>query len=175
MDPLEVLDKLNTWRRDWQEARDSRVRNTLRLSRDACYALVEISDVRSDTAVLLHERVKSLYQGAASVLGARLQNEDLEIVMLALASARMYYWIRFLNGSTSDELESLIRRRLKIYGAIPSSLGAVEFAFNQLAPNAKWMDGSGVTTEALDVLRHRCLEDFAGLDAVVDRYDKGVS
>ncbi|HJU43861.1 MAG TPA: hypothetical protein VJ691_13630 [Vicinamibacterales bacterium] len=65
---------------------------TLKLAVESCHALVEIEDVKSDHAVLLHERVKSLYQN----------------VMVALASGRIYYWIRYLKGATSDELNLLI-------------------------------------------------------------------
>jgi hypothetical protein len=171
VDPIDVLDKLNKWYREWQRTRDSLAQSTLKLALDSCHALVTIQDVRSDAAVLLHERVKSLYQLASSVLANRLQPEELETVIIALGSARMYYWIRYLNGATSDELEMLIRRKLKIYGSIPASLGAVQFLLQSLTPGEPLDSNDGVSAASLERLRHVCLADFAQLEVVVDRYN----
>jgi hypothetical protein len=170
MDPLAVLDRLNTWRRQWNDARESMVRTTLALALDSCRALISIEDIKSDSAVLLHERVKSLYQGASGVLSGRLQPEDLEIVIDALASARMYYWIRFLNGQAGDELEMLIRRRSKAYGGLPSSLGMVYLAIRAVVPQSHPADVPDLSEESLTTLKEGCLADVARLEVVVSRY-----
>lgn len=175
VDPVNVIKQLNEWRREWNEARDKRVHPTLRVALDACHALVALDEVRSDTGVLLHERVKSLYHGASSILGGRLQPEDLEVVIKALASARMYYWIRYLNGGSSDELEQLIRRRSGEYWDSPRSLGALYRAIKAVAPDAAVEDTSDVDARNLALLRDGCLADFARLELVVLRYGAGQS
>ncbi len=171
VDPIAVLDRLNAWRLEWHAARESMVRTTLALALDSCHALINIEDIKSDSAVLLHERVKSLYQGVSGVLGGRLQPEDLEIVVDALASARMYYWIRFLNGRFGDELEMLIRRRSKTYGNLPSSLSAVYLAIKAVSPQSHPKDvPDEISDESNIMLREGCVADIARLELVVSRY-----
>ena len=170
MNILEVLDRLDSWRRTWQAAKEAAQRKVLRLAVDSCNALVEIEDVKSDAGILLQERVRTLYSSASELFRGTLQAEELEIVINALASARIYYWVRFLNGHASDEIEQLIRRRAHIYGRLPSSLSIVDLAIRAVCD--QFSDGhQDVTEDVLLTLRQGCLADFARLEALSVKYD----
>jgi hypothetical protein len=82
----------------------------------------------------------------------------------------MYYWLRFLNGSTSDELEQLIRRRSETYGSVPPSLSALERAIAAVVPASALAAGLLTDEQRFEIIREGCVADFARLELVVVRY-----
>jgi hypothetical protein len=169
VNPIEIIHQLDVWRQELRDKHQALLQRTLRLATDACNALVQIDDIRSDAAVLLHERVKSLYKYAPTVLNGRVLPEHIETLMEALASARIYYWIRFLKGASGDELETLICHRQK-HWQISKSFSIVYHAIRAVCPNERPPDFVELTDESLAILRRGCLADFANLEVVAARY-----
>jgi hypothetical protein len=167
MDVIGILDRLNKWRSDWANAKAQARQDFLHLALDSCKALVQIEDVKSDEGVLLQERVRTLYRSASELLEGTLPPDELSVVVDALGSARIYYWIRFLRGRPGDEVEQLIRHRARIYGRLPSSLGIVDLALRAIC--GEFSDGQDLTEEALLKLRDGCLADFAKLEMLAAR------
>jgi hypothetical protein len=109
MNVLDIITKLDDWRSRWEAAKESARRKILRLVMESCHALVEIEDIRSDAAILLQERVRTLYETVSTLLDGELDTSDINIVVKALGSPRIYYWIRVY--STTSEKERLTEGR----------------------------------------------------------------
>lgn len=93
-----------------------------------CDQLLQLRRKKDDaTARVVHERIKETYNMTSQVLGGRLSESEVDIVLTALASARVYYWGRVLRRAPDDELCELWERRLRDsrgeqVGALPASL-----------------------------------------------------
>ncbi len=59
-----------------------------------CDGIVKVENVSGDEALLLHKELKLLYANVSTSLGGSLTEGQLALVMRAIASARMYYWLR---------------------------------------------------------------------------------
>lgn len=171
---IELYDRISDWldsrRRHKAEATDS----YLGIIEQACEQLVNLSPDITDGSRLLQERVRALYADAGMVLGARLESSDLALVMRALASARIFYWIRVLSVNYTDEfgsvaeLENLIARRGGPKGRGFESFDIVQRALLAMCPDSAEdvMAAYNRPELALENLRSACLKDFGELKAL---------
>jgi hypothetical protein len=154
---IEIVEKLCSWWEARQESNKAARENVLRLAWTACHALVDVTDVHCDEARLLQERLRNLYENASTLFAGRLTGEELSVVITALGSARIYYWIKFLDGTGSEELEQLFEddadRRTESGAAL------------------YYMIGRGNSTEdKLERARDVCLHDFGKLEALLQKH-----
>src|SRR5207245_9424295 len=94
------------------ETKVSVVKNGLRVDANSCRALVEVEDIQSDQATMLHEKVRLLYRDISTILRGRLELAEMDVVINALGSARIYYWIRILNRVPKMRSRRSGRRKL---------------------------------------------------------------
>lgn len=102
MSLIDHLEAILEWAMARRERRRSEVAWFLRETDSLCEGLVRSPDLSADETLLLHEKLKVLYDQASSVLGGQLREPDLGVVLKALASARMYYWVRVLDQLLGD-------------------------------------------------------------------------
>src|SRR2546429_4474491 len=170
VDILKTIDQLHSWISEWEKAKSSVRKNVLRVAANSCRALVEVEDIQSDQATMLHEKVRLLYRDISTILRGRLELAEMDVVINALGSARIYYWIRILNRVPKDafkeewasEAWALVRRRGRLMGKLTPSLGIAYYAMVAVCPNESPKDE--LTENTLTRLRDGCLRDFAQLD-----------
>jgi hypothetical protein len=171
MDILDLFDKISSWLRSAHRHRAESTDAYLELIESACLALLRIEPGITDTSRLLQEKVRALYADAGVVLTPKLASPDVAVVMHALASARIYYWIRVLDLDSDstfgspEELRNLISRRSgRPLSEGFASLRPVERALRAMCPEQA---GAPVgDEESLEHLRAACLRDFAALQAL---------
>jgi hypothetical protein len=79
-----------------QQARKTAVNAQLRELGDLCDALLAADDLLSPDTKLVQARVRSLYDAVPRLLGEHLTAAELQVVVDALAWARVGYWARIL-------------------------------------------------------------------------------
>ena len=168
MEILKALAELDGWLIKWEAAKEGVRKDVLRITLESCRALTSIDDISSDKGILLQEKVRTLYRNVTSILDGRLKAEEIETVINALASARIYYWIRFYEMNQPvpiEEVYALIRRRGYINRG--GSSRVVEEALCAMCP-----DEMRITTpdNPLEALRRACIRDFAELEVLASKH-----
>jgi hypothetical protein len=169
MDILAILAKLDEWRNKRESAKEVVRRDVLKLALQSCHALVEIEDVGSDTGILLQKRVRELYRSVSTILDGRLGKDELKVIVDALGSARIFYWVKMtdLHRASADvtQLVNLLGERgVPISDPGTPSHAAVQAALADLCSDDKVFGMS--TPETLISLRRACLRDFAALEVL---------
>ena len=96
---LDIVDRAAQWLLLREDKRKAQVREFLVMVEELCQELVDLEDGRSDRAKLLQQKARAFYNEASSVIGGKSPSYDLHCVVCALAAARMYCWIRYLDDS----------------------------------------------------------------------------
>ncbi|MEW6323074.1 MAG: hypothetical protein AB1635_18545 [Acidobacteriota bacterium] len=153
------------WRQSESESRRGDVGAFLEKVHADCQALAAWSGTPDDESRLIQERLRAFYAVFSGLIGPDVPPTDREIVAHAIASARIYYWVRVLDGRSNEELDRLLLSRAGPRGAATTSLGVVERALAAVTGSPYSVSAE----QALDDLRQACLRDFAALDALRER------
>lgn len=129
----------------------------------SCQELIELKDIKSDQAYILHEQLKIIYEMASSKLPSEFINDEKGLILYkALSSARIYYWIRFIESNDNDnELLLLLNDRNKL----PLSLDRLAYMLRK-EKNTK---NGEMQAREIDILSIRkvCLAEIAQLSLLI--------
>jgi hypothetical protein len=167
MDPVTIVQALLEWVIKGIEGRDrSRNAEIDRFITDlqtTCRDLARLEDPYGEEAVLLHERLKQMYD----LLLERLPDKFIEghggDPYRAISSARIYYWLRIVTVISHEELQRLFSDRNRKSSSFERLAGMLQKA-------SEGVDESGVLDpEAVDEIRRECLRDVERLSLIRPR------
>ena len=167
---LEIFERVTAWLESSARHNSDSIDGYLVIIEEVCEQLIELKPGIDDESRLLQERVRALYADAHLVLYPRLSRDDMFVVLRALASARIFYWIRVLDLDSAIHFGSLeeLRQLITVRGGPSgrsSSFTIVEHAIHAMCPDADPTDDQ----EALTNLRSACIRDFGQLQALPRR------
>ena len=140
MEPLLLAETFAKHIEKFRTARRSTVNRYLLSVLEACNEVIVSPNPASASSKLAHETLKSFYERASSVIGSELPRDELTRLMNALASARIYAWVRILKECQPSEFLALFSSR--------------EDADREIDLEAVRAPGAGIPTSLVFALRH---------------------
>lgn len=116
----------------------------------------------SNKARLAHEVVKKLHDDLPEKIESCVSPEDVDRIDHALDAARIYYWVRALEGATIAEIEKLLQerdQRVKDHRARSASL---DYVLHEVVLATK--SGLTISDCQLEDLKMQCESDIAELE-----------
>ena len=116
----------------------------------------------SNKARLAHEVVKKLYDDIPEQLASGKFKADLSKLRHALGAARVYYWVRALEGATMAELKNILLERTRRinHGCVRSA--SLDRVLNQVVSSTSM--GLEISALELEELKMQCESDIAELE-----------
>lgn len=108
---MSFIQTLFTLARDWKIRRDDELDEYLSKIVEFIFCLVQEDEILSDEAKLIRENLRNIYQTVSASLKGRLEEDDIALVLRALSSARIYYWVKVLEGQPVGDLSEFFKLR----------------------------------------------------------------
>ena len=164
---IDILDRVVAWIEARRTRESASVSRLIDLMHEACIALIEAEDPNSESIRYVQGKLRTLYKRATQELGGRLSEEDLDAVMRALERARIYYWLRVLDGMPKSEAEQLLSEVDESPESTSSLKGYLRI-IRPLAPRDQLK--FRLPRVGIEFARDLCLESIAELEVIRSRY-----
>jgi len=178
MNPIDIIEKAYSILKDRTKSKKQSILSKLKEIEAVCNMLVQEEIGTSDNAILLHECSKKLYEAASGSFAGSISEEELNIVIKALASTRIYYWAKRLDGIEYDEVRSMLSDYQKPSRSLDKEkseqrsykLSILPESLVNLMVMIKPAKNTGELQKLLNDIKQFCLSDIADLNALSLKY-----